>query len=141
MIFLTAPKDLQQSESYNKALELLRQRHAAEEVTPDSELFGSNKEWRESWKSVYGRAEKLYVLAREDGTVGRGIYQQWRYLTKKGVSSEVLLAGDEETLHEEFELERTGGGRKGEDGGEEESEDPSYWALVNLGVGSQSLKS
>lgn len=135
MIFLTAPKDLQQSESYEKALELLRQRHGAEGVTPDNELFGSNKEWRESWKSVYGRAEKLYVLAREDGTVGRGIYQQWRYLTKKGVPSEVLLAGDEATFHEDFGLELLG------EKGEEESEDPSYWALVNLGVGSQSLKS
>ncbi len=46
----------------------------------------------------------------------------------------MLLAGDEETLYEEFELERLGDGEKRE---EEESEDPAYWALVSLGAGSR----
>lgn len=37
----------------------------------------------------------LYVLARHDGTVGKGVFQQWRYLEKKGVPSAVMLFADE----------------------------------------------
>lgn len=70
MIFLMVPKDLQQSPDYERMLEMLKQRHGEGSVAADRDLFGSAKEWRKSWKEVYGEADGLYILAREDGTVG-----------------------------------------------------------------------
>lgn len=106
MIFLMAPKDLQQSPDYERTLALLKERHGAESVAADRELFESGKEWRKSWKEVYGRAEQVYVLAREDGTVGLGVWKQWKYLSERGVPAQVLFEGGGERSHEAFTLER-----------------------------------
>jgi hypothetical protein len=77
-VFLTAPKDLQHTPAYEEMLRLLRQqKHQGKEVLADRNLFKDNRHWRKSWKELYKRADKLYVLAREDGTVGLGIYKQW----------------------------------------------------------------
>ena len=83
-IFLTAPKDLQRTPAYEELLRVLsQQRHQGEEVLADRDLFKDNRHWKKSWKELYGRADKLYVLAREDGTVGLGIYKQWKFLSER----------------------------------------------------------
>src|ERR687892_1226547 len=89
-VFLTAPKDLQRTPAYDELLRLLRQeRHQREEVVADRDLFRDTRHWKE----LYKRADKIYVLAREDGTVGLGIYKQWKFLSEREVSSEVFFVG------------------------------------------------
>lgn len=124
MIFLMAPKDLQQSSDYERALALLKQQHGEDSVTADRNLFGSAREWRKSWKEVYSHAEEVYVLAREDGTVGLGVWRQWKYLSKLGVPARVLFEGAAEASHEAFSLQRLEA-PKGE-------EDLARFAMVKL---------
>ena len=126
MIFLTAPKDLQQSSSCEEVLGLVREAHEGEEVVADRDLFENSEHWRGSWKEIYGKAEKLYILAREDGTVGQGIYQQWRYLEKRGILAVVLFEGKERAWYEQSSLEPVGAG-----GGE--GDDMVRYAVVRLG--------
>src|SRR3712207_6145473 len=110
-VYLTAPKDLQRTPAYDELLRVLRQeRHQGEEVLADRDLFKDNRHWKKSWKKVYERADKLYVLAREDGTVGLGIYKQWQFLSERAVPSEVFFAGAKsaaaEEGYEDFDLKR-----------------------------------
>jgi hypothetical protein len=127
-VFLTAPKDLQRTLTYEELLRVLRQeRHQGEEVVADRDLFRDNRHWKKSWKELYERADKLYVLAREDGTVGLGIYKQWKFLSERAVPSEVFFAGAKsaaEEGYEDFDLKRIEVA-KGE-------EDPARFALVDL---------
>ena len=127
VFFLTAPKDLQRTPAYDELLRVLRQqRHQGEEVVADRDLFRDNRHWKKSWKEVYGRADKLYVLAREDGTVGLGIYKQWKFLSERAVPSEVFFEGAKsaEEGYEDFDLKRIEV-PKGE-------EDLARFALVDL---------
>ena len=127
-VFLTAPKDLQRTPAYEELLRLLRQeRHQREEVVADRDLFRDTRHWKKNWKELYKRADKLYVLAREDGTVGLGIYKQWKFLRELAVPSEVFFAGAKsaaEEGYEDFDLKRIEVA-KGE-------EDPARFALVDL---------
>ncbi len=124
-VFLTAPKDLQHTPAYEELLRLLRtETHQGEEVVADRDLFKDNRHWRKNWKKVYERADKLYVLAREDGTVGLGIYKQWRFLSERGVPSEVFFEGAKSEGYENFEFKRIEV-PKGE-------EDLARFALVSL---------
>ena len=128
-VFLTAPKDLQRTPAYEELLRLLlrREEHQGEEVVADRDLFEDTRHWKENWKKIYRRADKLYVLARADGTVGLGIYKQWRFLSERGVPSAVFFEGAKETEgHEDFVLERI----EAPEGGEE---DQARFALVRLG--------
>lgn len=129
MVFLTASIDLQKSSAYERALELLKERHGQSEVRADRDLFDSSKQWRKTFKEVYGKAERIYVLAREDGTVGLGIYKQCRFADKKDIPQVLMFADGEGNLsglgeHEEFGFERLEA-PKGE-------EDLARFALVKL---------
>ena len=79
-------------------------------MVADRDLFRDNRHWKKNWKEVYEGADKLYVLAREDGTVGLGIYKQWRFLSELAVPSEVFFAGAKsasaEEGYEDFDLKR-----------------------------------
>ena len=124
-VFLTAPKDLQYTPAYEQLLRLLRQqRHQGEEVVADRNLFKDNRHWKKNWRKVYESADKLYVLAREDGTVGLGIYKQWKFLSERGVPSEVFFEGAKIEGYEDFVLKRIEV-PKGE-------EDLARFALVSL---------
>ncbi len=125
-VFLTAPKDLQRTLTYEELLRVLRQeRHQGEEVVADRDLFRDNRHWKKSWKKVYEGADKLYVLAREDGTVGLGIYKQWKFLSERAVPSEVFFEGANTSQgYENFGLKRIEV-PKGE-------EDLARFALVDL---------
>lgn len=124
MIFLMAPKDLQKSSDYEKALEFLKREHGEDSVAADRDLFASAKEWRDRWKEVYSDAEGLYILAREDGTVGLGVWKKWKYLSKSRVPARVLFEGGGEEGTEAFSLRRMGA-PKGE-------EDLARFAIVKL---------
>lgn len=98
-IFLTAPLDLQDGPEYEAALKLLGDRHDPARVIADRDLFTDMKEYNRRWKEVYDpdKAERLYILAREDGTIGSGVYRQYKRLCKKhGVPSSLFLAEDNE---------------------------------------------
>lgn len=123
-----APKDMQDTPTYEEALRLLVDTHEEEEVVADRDLFESGAEYRRNWKSVYGGAERFYILARGDGTVGKGVYQQWIHLSeRRGVPAVALFGGDERGWHERFSLEVIG---KGEEG---EGDDMERYAVVRLG--------
>jgi hypothetical protein len=97
-------------------------------VLADRDLFRDNRHWKKNWKKVYETADKLYVLAGEDGTVGLGIYKQWKFLSERAVPSEVFFAGAksaaEKEGYEDFGLKRIEVA-KGE-------EDLARFALVDL---------
>ena len=93
-IFLTAPLDVQQTPAYDSALALLGERYGSEKLTADRDLFIDMKTYNKTWKQVYDPQEAvaLYVLVREDGTIGHGTYRQWKRLCKKhGVPASLLL--------------------------------------------------
>ena len=94
-IFLTAPLDLQQTPAYESALDLLKERYGSEKLAVDRDLFTDMKTYNKTWKQVYDPREAvaLYLLAREDGTIGHGTYRQWKRLANKhGVPASLLLA-------------------------------------------------
>jgi hypothetical protein len=105
-VFLTAPKDLQRTAAYERLLSRITERYGEEAVLADRDLFGGTADWRERWKEVYGQARFLYVLVREDGTVGLGVWKQTRFLLKRGVPTLAIAEGNEDTEHEDISLAR-----------------------------------
>lgn len=128
MIFLTATKDLQNSPAYEQALNLLEERCGEQSITVDRGLFESGKDWRKRYKQVYGQAEAVYILAREDGTVGLGIWKQWKYLSKQGVPMMLVFADSEGNLAGSTEYEEFGFKRISEAG----EEDLARFAVAEL---------
>ncbi|MBA3231319.1 MAG: hypothetical protein H0T05_00700 [Acidobacteria bacterium] len=99
MILLTASLDVQQTPAYESALALLTERHSTGQVMADRDLFEDAKHYNRYWKQVYDPEQitRLYVLAREDGTIGGGVYRQWRRLSKKhDVPATLLLPSGEQ---------------------------------------------
>lgn len=98
MIFLTAPLDMQQTPAYDSALAMLRERHGTDAIAPDRDLFEDMAEYVARYKEVYdpAHATALYVLAREDGTIGSGVYRQYRRLSKHSVPAELLFPDGEQ---------------------------------------------
>lgn len=92
-VFLTAPKDLHGSEAYERALAGLWECHGKREVVADRALFGPKESYKRTWKDKYAPARLLYVLARDDGTVGLGVFVQWEWLSKRGVPCVALPQG------------------------------------------------
>lgn len=105
-VFLTAPKDLQGTAFYERLLGRLTDRYGKDAVAADRDLFTGTADWRERWKEVYGQARLLYVLVREDGTVGLGVWKQTRFLLKHGVPALAVLEGAEDMEHEDISLTR-----------------------------------
>lgn len=97
MIFLTAPIDLQQSAAYESALNMLHERHGPDAIAPDRDLFEDMADYNARYREVYdpARTTALYILAREDGTIGSGVYRQYKRLSKHGVPAELLLPDGE----------------------------------------------
>lgn len=97
MIFLTAPMELQSDPAYESALAVLCERYGPESVAADRDLFDNVPDYNARWKEVYdpARATALYVLAREDGTIGSGVYRQYRRLSKHGVPAELVFPDGE----------------------------------------------
>ena len=117
VVFLTAPKDLQQGAAYETALGRLISEHGAENVMADRDLFEGTKDWNARWKQVYGGAGRLYVLVREDGTIGLGVWKQAKWLVNRGVPALAILEHSPEVAHGEFGLQRLQ--RQNETGGED----------------------
>ena len=119
-VFLVAPKDIQESRLYEEALSGLGRLHPEDEVVPDRSLFADTADWRRRWTGIFDLADVLYVLPREDMTVGLGVFKEWRRLSSKGVPCFRLDPGPFEgippTLRADarFSLEKTG--RRIEDG-------------------------
>ncbi len=113
-VFLTAPKDLQGTAFYERLLGRLTDRYGKDAVAADRDLFSGTADWRERWKDVYGQARLLYVLVREDGTVGLGVWKQTRFLLGRGVPAIAVVEGAEDEELGEIRLTRLG--RKDDEG-------------------------
>ncbi len=116
-VFVMAPRDLQSSPTYERILEILEETHPEEEILADRDLFLDNTHYRKTWKSTYAEARKVYIVAREDGTVGKGVYHQHRYLQKRDVPLELIFEGGAslEDAFQQFALERLAANEKDAD--------------------------
>jgi hypothetical protein len=86
--------DLQRSDDYEAALATLLRLHPHGRVVADRDLFEDLGHWKKTWRKTYDGAAELHVLCREDGTVGLGVYRQWRRLAlKKGVPCVLHMEG------------------------------------------------
>lgn len=94
MIFLTAPLELQGTPSYESCLSMLHQRYDPELVFANRDLFEDSEAYNATGKQVYdpSNVSDLYVLCREDGTIGSGVYRQWKHLYEDhGVPATLLV--------------------------------------------------
>ena len=84
MIFLTAPKDLQQSSSCEEDLGLVREAHEGEEVVADRDLFENSEHWRGGGRGSMGKARNSIFLPARVGRGGRGFYSNCGTLKREG---------------------------------------------------------
>ena len=108
-VFLVAPKDVQVSGPYERALRVLVDWHPGSRVVPDRTLFADTPDWRRRWKGVFDAADVLYVLPRPDMSVGLNAFERLR--RRSGGSS----AGVRGTRRRDAPVveELQGGGGKG----------------------------
>ena len=106
---LVAPAPMRESPEYLMAFGLVEQRHSDRRTVADEELWDTAKEFGKTYKKRLGSFEvtHLYVLTAPDGTVGRGIFQMWRYLVAHQESKTIALfpTGDKEEVGSFEELE------------------------------------
>ena len=102
MIFLTAPLELQGTGPYESSLRMLHWRYDAELVFTDQDLFEDPASYDATYKLDYDPSDvvKLYVLAREDGTIDVRVYRQWEYLCEEHGALARLLFPIEESAAE-----------------------------------------
>jgi len=97
---LVAPAPMRESPEYLMAFGLVEQRHSDQRTVADEELWHTAREFGKTYKKRLGSFEvtHLYVLTAPDGTVGRGIFQMWRYLVAHQESKTIALfpTGDKE---------------------------------------------
>lgn len=93
-VFLTAPKDVQRLGVYEEALAALERLHPGSEIVADRDLFEDAEDWRRRWKEIFDLANFLYVLPREDLTVGLGTFKQLRRVSARGGRCLLLDARD-----------------------------------------------
>lgn len=108
-VALIAPIAMHEAPAYEEARELIEGRHPKATLLADRGLFEGFADWSRRYKEVFGVADRLYVLTAEDGTVGRGTYQVWEFLSQeKDIPSTTLIpdpVGGFEECSEGFRLE------------------------------------
>lgn len=104
-VFLVAPVGMQGAPEYERALEIVSARHPGERVVPDRGLFESAADWHARWRGVFESAARLYILTAADGTVGRGVFEEWKHVAAERGAPAVLLCPtqDETEPFEEYE--------------------------------------
>ncbi len=102
VIFFAAPVGMHGTRTYEEAVNIVRGRHGGEaRLEIDAGRWPSAKDWRATYKKVLANlgVTDLYVLTAKDLTVGRGIYDMWRYLTEElGASARAALFPNGEEL-------------------------------------------
>jgi hypothetical protein len=90
---LVAPATMRDTAEYLAAFRLAEDRHPDQRVVPDAELWSTAKEFHQTYKKRLGSfvVSDFYILTAPDGTVGRGIFEMWRYLRKHQESKTTAL--------------------------------------------------
>src|SRR5919199_4560012 len=82
-------------------------RGAWQRLVADEELWSTAKEFHQTYKKQLSSfvVSDFYILTAPDGTVGRGIFEMWRYLKKHQEPNSTALfpTGSEEDDFEEIE--------------------------------------
>jgi hypothetical protein len=108
-VFLAAAIAKHGSADYAAALEEIRRKHPAAEIIQDAGLWTGAKHWRATYREMLRALAitDLYVLTADDGTVGRGVYDEWRYLTEElgATARAALFPGEPRGELAAFELE------------------------------------
>jgi hypothetical protein len=90
---LVAPASMRESAEYLGAFTLAEARHPDQRIVPDQELWSTAKEFHQRYKKWLGSVavSDFYILTAPDGTVGKGIFDMWRYLRKNQKSKTIAL--------------------------------------------------
>jgi hypothetical protein len=82
--FLVAPAAIHNTPEYVAAFKLMEARHPDRRIISDEELWSTTKEFVQPYKQWLKShvVTDFYILTAPDGTVGFGIFQMWRRLTK-----------------------------------------------------------
>ncbi len=105
VIFLAAPVGMHGSTAYEEATDRIRGRFPdalqGGRLELDAGRWRGAKHWRETYEEVLADlgVTDLCILTAEDGSVGRGIYDMWRYLTReRGAAARLALFPNGEEL-------------------------------------------
>jgi hypothetical protein len=90
---LVAPVGMRESAEYFAAFKLAEDGHPDQRIVPDTQLWSTVKEFAQAYKKWLGSVavSNFYILTAPDGTVGRGIFDVWRYLRKNQKSKTTAL--------------------------------------------------
>jgi hypothetical protein len=93
VVLLVAPVNMRESAEYVAALRLAEDRHPDHRIVTDDKLWSTAKEFHQTYKQWLSSftVSNLYILTAPDGTIGRGIFNIWRYLTKHQQSKTTAL--------------------------------------------------
>jgi hypothetical protein len=93
VVLLAAPVSMRDTAEYFVACKLAEDRHPDQRVVPDAQLWSTAREFHQTYKKRLASfsVSDFYILTAPDGTVGRGIFDMWRYLTKHQQSKTTAL--------------------------------------------------
>jgi hypothetical protein len=104
--FLVAPAAMHKTPEYAAAFNLIEARHPELRIVSDEELWKTTKEFvqtHKQWLKSHAVTD-FYILTAPDGTVGFGIFQMWRRLTKyQNSKTRALFPTGEDGGFEEIE--------------------------------------
>src|SRR5947209_11863276 len=94
VVLLVAPVRMRESAEYGAAVRLAEDRHPEQRIIADSQMWNTAKGFQETYKHWLSSitVSHLYILTAPDGTIGRGIFNIWRYLTKHQSSKTTALS-------------------------------------------------
>ena len=106
---LAAPVRMRKTTEYFAAFRLAKECHPQLRIIADEELWSTAREFHQTYKKQLSSfvVSNFYVLTAFDGTVGRGIFDMWRYLRKHQNSKITALfpIGNEGSFEEIEECE------------------------------------
>jgi hypothetical protein len=104
--FLVAPAAMHKTPEYVAAFNLIEERHPDRRIISDEELWNTTKEFVQTYRQWLKShvVTDFYILTAPDGTVGFGIFQMWRRLTKyQNSKTRALFPTGEDGSFEEIE--------------------------------------
>jgi len=84
-LYFTAPLDLMWSAAHRKALAVARRQFPGARIVDPSRLFRDTDEWLAAWPALLPTLDGLLVLARAEGSVGWGCWQEITDARKAGL--------------------------------------------------------
>lgn len=100
-IYLLADEETRGTGRYAEVLARLKERHGPERVTDEQPALDE-----EQTLSGEARGEPFYVLAADDGTVGRETYERWQALNETGRPSFLAREAPDAWFNSSWEILR-----------------------------------